>query len=98
MTSSIKPESKTALPASLPSILFNRVPPIAVGQHGAMHKYPMGRSGGVNWFVPLPWDADDEMWNDTLCKLPAMLKFKISYEELRQEARSGNTQLRGYLN
>ena len=54
--------------------------------------------GGIQGSVPLPKGVlSDEEWGLTLCELPAVASLEMSYEQLRDRARAGDTKLRGYL-
>ena len=54
--------------------------------------------GGIQGSVPLPKGVlSDEEWGLTLCELPAVASLEMSYEQLRDRARTGDTKLRGYL-
>ena len=61
------------------------VPPLPIGQYGAATA-AVNRSG-----------IQDEEWGLTLCELPAVASLQMSYEQLRDRARGGDTKLRGYL-
>ena len=68
------------------------VPPLAIGQYGAataaVNRGGIQGSGGV---------LSDEEWGLTLCELLAVASLQMSYEQLRDRARGGDTKLRGYL-
>ena len=70
------------------------VPRLPVGHHG----YPLGKRAGLNTAVPLPAGTTDEEWDDTLCELPSVKERFLSYAELRDCARNGDTSVRGLLN
>lgn len=69
------------------------VPRLPMGHHGSPYQYPVGRSAGLNASIPLPAE-----WSDTLCELPSVKDLMLSYAELRDKARSGDTAVRGLLN
>ena len=72
------------------------VPPLAIGQYGAATAAV--NRGGIQGSVPLPKGVlSDEEWGLTLCELPAVASLEMSYEQLRDRARTGDTKLRGYL-
>ena len=72
------------------------VPPMAIGQYGAATAAV--NRGGIQGSVPSPKGVlSDEEWGLTLCELPAVASLEMSYEQLRDRARAGDTKLRGYL-
>ena len=74
------------------------VPRLPMGHHGSPYQYPVGRSAGLNTSIPLPAETTDAEWSDTLCELPSVKALYLSYSELRDRARSGDTMVRGLLN
>ena len=74
------------------------IPPLPVGHHGNPTQYPLGKRAGLNNAVPLPTGTTDEEWYDTLCELPSVKDRFLSYAELRDCARNGDTTVRGLLN
>eukprot|EP00434_Breviolum_minutum_P042543 symbB.v1.2.037870.t1/scaffold5715.1/size24294/1 len=72
------------------------VPRLPVGHHGNPNQYPLGKRAGLNASVPLP--AGTTEWDDTLCELPSVKDRFLSFAELRDCARSGDTSVRGLLN
>ena len=74
------------------------IPPLPVGHHGNPTQYPLGKRAGLNNAVPLPTGTTDEEWDDTLCELPSVKDRFLSYSELRDCARNGDTVVRGLLN
>lgn len=60
---------------------------VPMGQHGSPHQYPIGRRACIVASVPLP-----------LCELPCVKDLFLSYAELRDRARSGDTSIRSLLN
>ena len=74
------------------------IPPLPVGHHGNSTQYPLGKRAGLNNGVPLPTGTTDEEWDDTLCELPSVKDRFLSYSELRDCARNGDTGVRGLLN
>jgi len=54
--------------------------------------------GGCNHRVIVPKGITDEMWDETICDLPALKKLNKTYAELREEARLGNHKILTYLN
>ena len=54
--------------------------------------------GGILGVVPLPKGVhSDEEWGSTLCELPAVKSLELSYDQIRERARNGDTKLRGYI-
>ena len=74
------------------------IPRLPVGHHGNPTQYPLGKRAGLNNAVPLPTGTTDEEWDDTLCELPSVKDRFLSYAELRDCARNGDTSVRGLLN
>ena len=68
------------------------IPRLPVGHHGNPNQYPLGKRAGLNTAVPLPAGTTD------LCELPSVKDRFLSYSELRDCARSGDTSVRGLLN
>lgn len=71
---------------------------IPMGHHGSPHQYPVGKRSCLNVAVPLPVDTTDEVWDDTLCDLPSVRDQFLSYAELRDKARAGDSTIRSLLN
>ena len=80
------------------SRISGMIPPLPVGHHGNATQYPLGKRAGLNNAVPLPTGTTDEEWDDTLCELPSVKDRFLSYSELRDSARNGDTGVRGLLN
>lgn len=64
---------------------------------GAVLPYP-GSRGGLNHRVVVPEVLTDDMWDETICDLPAMKSLNKTYAELREAARLGNVKIRVYFN
>ena len=70
---------------------------VPIGQYGAAQEAL--HHGGIHAVVPLPKGVSgDAEWSATLCELPAMASPQMSYEQVREKARKGDTKIRGYLN
>ena len=68
---------------------------VAMGQVGAaVMPYP-GSRGGVNIRVVVPDGQTDDTWGETLCDLPKVKSYDMTYVELREAARRGDQKLRG---
>ena len=65
---------------------------------GHQIQYPISKRSCLDASVPLPRDASDSIWDDTLCELPSVHDLFLSYAELRDRARAGDTTIRGLLN
>ena len=71
---------------------------VAMGQVGAaVMPYP-GSRGGVNIRVVVPDGQTDDTWGETICDLPKVKSYDMTYVELREAARRGDRKLRVYLN
>ena len=46
----------------------------------------------------MPKGITDEMWDETICDLPAVKKLNKTYADLQEEARLGNHKILTYLN
>lgn len=71
---------------------------VPMGQHGSPDQYPIGRRACIVASVPLAAGTTDEEWDDTLCELPSVKELFLSYAELRDRARGGDSTIRSLLN
>ena len=71
---------------------------VAMGQVGATQMPYPGSRGGVNLRVVVPDGQTDDTWGETLCDLPKVKSYEMTYVELREAARRGDQKLRVYLN
>eukprot|EP00434_Breviolum_minutum_P043061 symbB.v1.2.038359.t1/scaffold5932.1/size22368/2 len=68
-----------------------------MGQVGATQMPYPGSRGGVNIRVVVPDGQTDDTWGETLCDLPKVKSYEMTYVELREAARRGDQKLRVYL-